>query len=169
MFPYRAKELHLFMDVDAIEHAFKNLEIDSDPRKTIKGTFHSFECTLSGKVYTTLSHFLSFYYAERLFVHIGEAIHEITLGECEGINKMITPDMNLELMLLSGQFNWYRPYPDNNLATETIKHKSAVSDFLTNEFMKHAAGDRKFALNDKVSYSPYEMSYIFTFCNLGIN
>lgn len=63
---------------------------------------------LAETVFTTQSHFLSFKYAERLFVtEDGSHCYEITLGKCEGTNRFITEKHNLEKLLFSGEFSWF--------------------------------------------------------------
>lgn len=65
-------------------------------------------------LHTTQLEFLSFKYAERLFVWIYHEHsreyeeREITLGACEGIDREIREIHNLRHMLLSGAFDWYR-------------------------------------------------------------
>ena len=59
---------------------------------------------------TLQTHFLSFEYGYRLFVHIdADDIegHEITLGDCVGTNKCIREAHNVERMLLAGAFDWF--------------------------------------------------------------
>ena len=57
---------------------------------------------------TTQIEFLSFRYAERLFVVVNGETHEITLGECEGTNREIRESHNLPRMLIAGHFDWFR-------------------------------------------------------------
>ena len=72
-------------------------------------TFMGTEAALGKEeiVYTTQLHFLNFKYAERLFVSIGDELHEITLGNCVGTNMEIREGHNLEKMLLAGVFDWF--------------------------------------------------------------
>lgn len=59
-------------------------------------------------LHTTQLNFLSFAYAERLFVYINGELHEITLGKCEGTNREIREAHNIGKMLISGEFDWFR-------------------------------------------------------------
>ena len=59
-------------------------------------------------LHTTQTHFLQFKYANRLFVKVNGQVHEITVGKCEGTDKEIHINHNIEMMLLNGAFNWYR-------------------------------------------------------------
>ena len=60
-------------------------------------------------LHTTQLEFLSFKYAERLFVWIdSNEMHEITLGACEGTDKEIREAHNLRHMLLAGAFDYFR-------------------------------------------------------------
>lgn len=60
-------------------------------------------------LHTTQLEFLSFKYAERLFVRINDnEMHEITLGKCDGIDREIREAHNLRHMLLSGAFDYYK-------------------------------------------------------------
>lgn len=58
-------------------------------------------------LHTTQLHFLSFNYAERLFVSIDGVNHEITLGECDGTSREIKKGHNLERLLIAGEFDWF--------------------------------------------------------------
>lgn len=58
-------------------------------------------------VHTTQTHFCSFRYGRRVFVHVNGTEHEITIGECEGTNKEIREAHNIEKMLLAGTFDWF--------------------------------------------------------------
>lgn len=60
-------------------------------------------------LHTTQLEFLSFKYAERLFVRISnDEMHEITLGACEGTDREIREAHNLRHMLLAGAFDYYK-------------------------------------------------------------
>ena len=58
-------------------------------------------------IYTTVTHFLRWCFAERLFVHINGEVHEITLGECDGTLREIRDVHNIEHMLIAGEFDWW--------------------------------------------------------------
>lgn len=66
------------------------------------------------RLITPQPHFLNFKYSDRLFVTInnrdgnGYHTHEITLGKCDGTDREITKSLNLEKLLYSGEFSWYR-------------------------------------------------------------
>lgn len=59
-------------------------------------------------VYTTIPNFLSFEYAEHLFVEFDDESHEIKLGDCEGTDKEIRKEHNIMKMLLAGHFDWFK-------------------------------------------------------------
>lgn len=93
------KELHLWMKINpSLKHNI--LEI------TIPGT----ETALQERdiVYTTIPYYLNFDYAERLFVHVDDEVHEIKIGKTEGTDKEIRKAHNLEKMLMAGAFDWYQ-------------------------------------------------------------
>ena len=58
-------------------------------------------------IHTTQTHFCQFKYG-KIYVHEGGNIHEITVGKCEGTNREIREGHNIEKMLLSGEFSWFR-------------------------------------------------------------
>lgn len=65
-------------------------------------------------IHTTQLSFLSFRYAERLFVHVGKEVHEITLGECEGTDREIREEHSLDKMLINGVFDWFNRKDEQN-------------------------------------------------------
>lgn len=93
----RIKELHLYLK-DECKHCHWT-------------TYYGTEWAIRNlvKVNTTQTHFLSFKYAERLFVHVDGQVHEITLGECEGTTREIKEGHNLENLLLASEFDWFKP------------------------------------------------------------
>ncbi len=60
-------------------------------------------------IFTTLTEFLSFKYASRLFVDVGDEFHEIKKGKCDGTDIIITEEHDIEQLLFSGAFDWYKP------------------------------------------------------------
>lgn len=58
-------------------------------------------------IHTTQTHFCSLRYHRRVFVHVNGEQHEITIGECEGTNRVIREAHNIERMLLAGAFDWF--------------------------------------------------------------
>lgn len=58
-------------------------------------------------VHTTIPHFLSWRLNRRLFVHVNGEIHEITLEECEGTERLIREGHNIEHLLIAGEFSWF--------------------------------------------------------------
>lgn len=97
----KLKELHLVMNItDAIC-------MDEVVEISYETTLYKILCTDKDILYTTQPLFLSFKYAERLFVIVNNIEHEITIGECDGINKIIKSNDNIVYLLLSGRFDWY--------------------------------------------------------------
>lgn len=92
------KQLHLWLE---------------EPRHHIENDYISTQKAINdGKSYieTLQPHFLSFQYGYRLFVHIDVDDvdgHEITLGNCMGIDKSIRESHNIEKMLFAGVFDWF--------------------------------------------------------------
>lgn len=99
----KVKELHLYLDL-------KDLAKTEYACDTYRETQKRFESTLNGIVRTTIPFFLSFEFADRLFVHCNGDIHELTIGECEGTNRYIKESHNLQKMLFAGEFSWFNPY-----------------------------------------------------------
>lgn len=100
----KIKELHLLMDEAAVR------ETESKGGRVFNTFVETDGAVREAErygVFTTLTHFLSFSNAERLFVHINGEIHELTLWDCEGTERVIRPGHNLEKLLISGEFNWW--------------------------------------------------------------
>lgn len=55
-------------------------------------------------IFTTITHFLSWSYATRLFVHVNGEEHELKIGDCEESECKIYKDRDLEKLLTSGEF-----------------------------------------------------------------
>lgn len=94
------KELHLYLEfapdcltVLGVCTTFKETEVAIKQKKEV--------------VCTTQTHFLSFKYAERLFVRVNGREYEITLGKCEGTSREIKVSHNLERLLFAGEFDWF--------------------------------------------------------------
>ena len=102
------KEFHLYLDFETVVKEMDAGQIDS-VCETYNDTVHSFCCTANGKVRSVIPQFLSFDYADRLFVHVKGDAHELTLGECEGTSKEIRMAHNLVKMLFTGVFDWFDP------------------------------------------------------------
>lgn len=96
----RVKEIHLLLGAAEISPIGKYLTTYLETLNALK---------VKDIVCTTQPHFLSFKYAESLFVSLdGYTEHEITLGACEGTTRMIKEENNIENLLLSGEFSWYQ-------------------------------------------------------------
>jgi hypothetical protein len=99
--PYR--ELHLLMDSKSVE---KYENCGNTVHKTYIETKNAVD-SQTPLIFTTLTHFLSWNYATRLFVHINGEEHELTIGDCEGTTREIRAGHNLEKLLISGEFDWW--------------------------------------------------------------
>jgi hypothetical protein len=89
-----AKEMHVYLN-NELEYAYDTV-VDTNNALNSEDIVH-----------TTQTHFLRWNYAERLFVHLDDKIHEIALGDCEGTNREIRKIHNIEKMLISGEFDWF--------------------------------------------------------------
>lgn len=58
-------------------------------------------------VHTTITHFCSWRYERKVFIHVNGTQHEITMGDCEGTNRHIREGHNLEKLLITGEFDWF--------------------------------------------------------------
>lgn len=58
-------------------------------------------------IHTTQTHFVSWKYGRRIFIHIGDDIHEIKMGDCEGTERELREGHNIEKMLFVGEFSWF--------------------------------------------------------------
>ena len=99
--PYR--ELHFLMDSKSVE---KYENCGNTVHKTYIETKNAVD-SQTPLIFTTLTHFLSWNYATRLFVHINGEEHELTIGDCEGTTREIRAGHNLEKLLISGEFDWW--------------------------------------------------------------
>ncbi len=100
--PYR--ELHLLMDSDSVRR-FESCG------NTVHKTYVDTENAVYSQtplIFTTITHFLRWSFATRLFVHINGGEHELTIGDCEGTTREIRAGHNLEKLLISGEFDWWR-------------------------------------------------------------
>lgn len=101
---WRDRELHVLLDsvdVDLMrEQGFDVLSTFVDTERAVYDNTN--QC-----IYTTLTHFLRWNYAGRLFVHVNGETHELNLIDCEGTERVMLPGHNLEKMLISGEFDWW--------------------------------------------------------------
>ncbi len=100
----KADAIHLLLDQDAIQAV---AIYEDDIYDTYDDTYDELK---QGRreIYTTIPHFLNFKYAKKLFVHTVRIIHEITLGRCHGTKREIKKTHNIEKLLLSDEFDWWK-------------------------------------------------------------
>ena len=81
----KVQELHFYMDTDSIIKGFSSGDINSDPDYTYEGTLKHIEQPLfnikTNKYVcrTTIPTFLSFDYAEDIFIHKGSDVFKLGL------------------------------------------------------------------------------------------
>ena len=101
---WRDREIHILLDSFDVgqiqERGIKVLTTFIDTEKAVYNDENKY-------IYTTLTHFLRWNYAGRLFVHVDGETHELNLIDCEGTERVILPGHNLEKMLISGEFDWW--------------------------------------------------------------
>ena len=96
-------EIHLYLDPN--EEMLKTDKIETTFKGCIEELSEKF-----GKhsvLRTTLPCFLSFTYGKRLFVHLKDNKYEIREGSCQGTDKDITIQTNVEKLLLTGKFDYF--------------------------------------------------------------
>ena len=97
----KVKEFHVWLDIVAIP----------DIEKDVYYTYIGVKYALEGKesiIHTTQTSFLrtSILDDYRLFVHKDGKQIEITLGECQGTDRIIKAGDNLEKLVLGGEFSF---------------------------------------------------------------
>lgn len=88
------KEYHLHLDDDdcLTDYCATQIEINLGNSETV--------------IHSTQPTFLSFDVAEELYVHYFGEVYQITLGKCEGTNRIITKEDCLYKLLFVGEFDW---------------------------------------------------------------
>lgn len=100
------KEIHLVLDRDSI----RGLEAVGQMVYTnYCDTLKAYNDTNTNTVFTTITHFLSFKYSYMLFVHVNNHTIFIRKGKTYGTDRYITEATNLEKLLFSGEFSWFKP------------------------------------------------------------
>ena len=96
------KELHIWLD----KVGFDKYEDEVYLCRTFRETVIMLE-SKTPIIHTTQPHFCQFRYG-RIFVHYNGTVHEIAKCKCEGTNCEIKEGHNIEKMLLSGEFDWFK-------------------------------------------------------------
>ena len=94
----KIKEFHVWLD---------QVPVNDEYCSTFEGTKLAIEqCTQI--INTTQTAFLKTSILDdyRLFVHKNNKYIEITLGECQGTERFIRPEHNLERLVLGGEFDF---------------------------------------------------------------
>jgi len=92
------RELHLLLDGEAVEHFVNG-------GNSVCTTYVDTEDAVRSQtplIFTTITHFLSWSFATRLFVHVNGEEHELIIGDCKGTEREIREGHNLEKLLISG-------------------------------------------------------------------
>ena len=95
----KCKEIHVHLTTDSLDKETHLTYLSTRECVNLPGIWPI--------VHTTQTHFLTFMYAERLFVHCYGRMHEITMGDCEGTKREISEAHNIEKMLIAGEFSWF--------------------------------------------------------------
>ena len=101
------EEVHLYLEFD-LRYWDSGIPVSVDFHETMV-KFINPELRDSNILHTTQTYFLSFKFGKRLFVHTPDGkVHEITLGECKGTHRLVKKAHNLEKLLISGEFDWFK-------------------------------------------------------------
>lgn len=105
----KLKEIHLWLDLDGIYEMVQNNK-DFYIAETVANTELSMESTLTGIIHTTIPYFLSFSYADKLFVHRRNKIYELTIDDIRCDYPVDPEKINvLEALIINGHFDFHEP------------------------------------------------------------